>query len=113
MHNEGRAQLESIEATLAQALRNSGETESSVMLESAPLSHDHEDGYSAQQLLQLAYDSVEDEIDQLRTELRLVRQKHRDEEQRIERRLIQKEALRRKIIEAAPAQDGSVAQLAC
>lgn len=113
MHNEGRAQQESIEETLARALRNAGETDRSAMLDREPANADGVDGYSAQELLQLAYDSVEDEIDALRTELRLVRQKHRTEEERIERRLLQKEALRRKIIDAAPVQESNVATMVC
>ena len=44
---------------------------------------------------------MENEIDALRKELRLLRQKHRAQEERLERRIIQKETLRRKIVDSA------------
>ena len=57
--------------------------------------------YSASELLQMAYDKVEREIEQINAEMRQLRQKHRNEEERVQRRLIQKSALRQKILEQA------------
>lgn len=59
------------------------------------------DGISSRELLQMAYDSVESELDGLRAELRVVRQRHQVEEERLQRRIAQKEALRRKILASA------------
>jgi len=57
--------------------------------------------YSKNELLQLAYDKVEEEIQDINSELRELREKHRKEEERLERRLIQKTAFRQKIIDQA------------
>jgi len=57
--------------------------------------------YSSSELLQLAYDRVESEIDDLQSEMRKLRERHKAEELAIERRLIQKNALRNKILAEA------------
>lgn len=57
--------------------------------------------FTRTELLQLAYDKVEQEMEEIRSELRLLREKHRVEEDRLERRLIQKTALRKKILAQA------------
>ncbi len=57
--------------------------------------------FSENELLQMAYDKIEDEIEIIKAELRALRQKHRLEEERIERRLAKKTATRQQIIDQA------------
>ncbi len=59
------------------------------------------DKCSVDELYQLAYQRVEDELDTLRSDMRQLREKHKAAEAALERRLLQKEALRRKIIASA------------
>ena len=106
MYNDNQSQRRMIETTLARALDAFSAQEVAADAFPPPLEAAG-DNYSAKELLQLAYDSVEAEIDELRSELRLLRQKHRAEEDRIQRRIIQKDALRRKILDAAPLENGT------
>lgn len=102
MYND--KQSVSIEERLTSALRDM-ENKSTVneMPDVAPVQAVDLGDYSSQELLQLAYDQVETEINALQSELRELRARHKNEEEAIERRLIQKNALRNKIIsEAAP-----------
>ena len=57
--------------------------------------------YSGTELYQLAYQRVEDELDSLRGEMRRLREKHKAAEAALDRRILHKEALRRKIIASA------------
>lgn len=49
----------------------------------------------------MAYNRVEEEIYDIETKLRKLRQEHQAEEQAIERRLAQKKALRQRIMDGA------------
>ena len=101
MLDRNQSRSEVIEAQLAQALRGMHEAEGTFIDPAAAVPQPDSDGYSANELLQLAYDSVENEIEVLRKELRQLRQAHRAQEDRVERRILQKEALRRKIVDSA------------
>ena len=101
MFDKSYTRSNTIESKLAHALQGVLEPEEAFVNPSSAAAQMDADGYSANELLQLAYDSVEDEIDGLRKELRLLRQQHRSQEERLERRIIQKDALRRKILDSA------------
>ena len=103
MFENNRNQRELIESQLSEALRQAPDADYSEPAERL-LEQSDTTGYSSTELLQLAYDTVENELSGLRTELRLLREKHRLEQDRIERRIIQREALRRKILASAPKQ---------
>jgi len=101
MFDNSYRRSDTIESKLAHALQGVLEPEDVCVDPTSAAAQMDADGYSANELLQLAYDSVEDEIEGLRKELRLLRQQHRSQEERLERRIIQKEALRRKIVDSA------------
>jgi hypothetical protein len=101
MFDNPRSRSDTIEARLAHALRVVHEPQGAFVDPPSAEPQTDAAGYSANELLQLAYDSVENEIEVLRKELRLLRQQHRTQEERLERRIIQKEALRRKIVDSA------------
>jgi len=58
-------------------------------------------GLSSRELLQLAWDRAEHEIDELRTELRVMQQRHREAEHKIVARINQRKRLQRQILENA------------
>ena len=56
---------------------------------------------SARDLLQLAWDRAEEEIEALQTELRLLRQRHQDAERQLLARIQQRKRLQQTILESA------------
>lgn len=107
MFENNRNQRELIEAQLSDALRQAPEAGHSKQSEGpqqkqAVFETGTDLNYSSSELLQLAYDTVESELSELRTELRLLRERHKLAEDRVERKIIQREALRRKILASAP-----------
>jgi bacterioferritin (cytochrome b1) len=57
---------------------------------------------SARELLQMAWDRSEEEIEALQAELRLLRQQHQSEERRLLARINEKKRLQRELLERAP-----------
>lgn len=59
------------------------------------------DEVSARELLQLAWDRTEQEIEVLQTELRLIRQRHREAERHLLARINERKRLQQEILESA------------
>ena len=83
------------EQRLAQALRGLGAPDQTV-----PASILDED-VSSRELLQLAWDRAEREIDELQTELRLLRQHHQEAERRLLARIAERRRLQQTILDSA------------
>ena len=83
------------EQRLAQAVRGLGAPDQTV-----PASILDED-MSARDLLQLAWDRAEREIDELQTELRLLRQRHQEAERRLLARIAERRRLQQTILDSA------------
>ena len=83
------------EQRLAQALRGLGAPDQTV-----PASILDED-MSSRDLLQLAWDRAEREIDELQTELRLLRQRHQEAERRLLARIAERRRLQQTILDSA------------
>ncbi len=84
-----------VEQHLAQALRGLGASEPAVP------AHALDVDVSSRELLQLAWDRAEQEIDELQAELRLVRQRHQEFERRLLARIAQRKRLQQTILESA------------
>ena len=84
-----------IEQRLGMALRESE-------VAGADLSDLDTSGLSARDLLQLAWDRAEEELDGLQTELRQLRQRHQAEERSLLSRINEKKRLQRELVERAP-----------
>lgn len=84
-----------IEKRLANALRESTSRETEPVTE-APRD------LSARELLQMAWDRSEEELDQLRAELRILRQRHQAEERTLLARINEKKRLQRELLERVP-----------
>jgi len=56
---------------------------------------------SSRELLQMAWDRAEQEVDELRTELRLIQQRHREAERTLIARINQRKRLQQQILERA------------
>jgi hypothetical protein len=56
---------------------------------------------SSRELLQMAWDRAEEEIDELRTELRIMQQQHREAEHNLVARINQRKRLQQQILESA------------
>lgn len=56
---------------------------------------------SSRELLQMAWDRAEREIDELHTELRILQQRHREAERRLAARINQRKRLQQQILDAA------------
>jgi vacuolar-type H+-ATPase subunit I/STV1 len=56
---------------------------------------------SARELLQMAWDRAEQEIDELRTELRILQQRHREAERNLTARINQRKRLQQQILQSA------------
>lgn len=91
-----------VEQRLARALRDVG-----ARSEVVPENFVAED-VTSQELLQLAWDHAEREIDELRTELRLMRQRHQDAERQLLARINQRKRLQQTILESAGQPTSSV-----
>jgi allophanate hydrolase subunit 1 len=57
------------------------------------------DSFSSEELLEIALNRAEDELYDLQGELRQLKEKHRQEESRLERKIIRSEAIKRNILE--------------
>ena len=66
---------------------------------------------SSRELLQLAWDRAEEELDALRTQLRVLRQRHQAEERAVLARINEKKRLQRDLLERAPERDEKAGQL--
>lgn len=84
-----------IEKRLGVALRESEVSQSD-------LSEFDTSDLSARELLQLAWDRAEEELDALHTELRQLRQRHQAEERSLLSRINEKKRLQRELVERAP-----------
>jgi hypothetical protein len=84
-----------VERRLAQALSGLG-----AAAEAAPATVVDGD-VSARDLLQLAWDRAEEEIEALQAELRLLRQRHQDEERQLLARIHQRKRLQQTILDSA------------
>jgi hypothetical protein len=84
-----------IEKRLAEALSGIN-VEMEAMVEE-PLDID----LSARELLQMAWDRAEQEVDELRTELRIMQQRHREAERTLVTRINQRKRLQQQILESA------------
>jgi hypothetical protein len=84
-----------VERRLAQALSGLG-----AVAETAPATIVDGD-VSARDLLQLAWDRAEEEIEALQTELRLLRQRHQEAERQLLARIHQRKRLQQTILESA------------
>jgi len=60
-----------------------------------------DDNTSSRELLQLAWDRAQQEIDELQAELRLLRQRHQEAERRLLARVNQRKRLQRAMLESA------------
>jgi hypothetical protein len=60
-----------------------------------------DDDLSSRELLQMAWDRAEQEIDELRTELRILQQRHREAERHLISRINDRKRLQRQILESA------------
>jgi len=88
-----------IESRLAEALRS---VPSETM---PPIGHDADiGGLSSRDLLQMAWDKAEEELDILQAELRRLRVKHAEEERALLSRINEKKRLQRDLLERAPQQ---------
>ena len=83
------------ERRLAQALRGLGAAP-----ETLP-SNVLDEGVSSRDLLQLAWDRAAQEIDELKAELRLLRQRHQEAERQLLARISQRKRLQQAILESA------------
>ena len=86
-----------IEQRLADALR-----------ETAPVSVDppvDTGDYSSRELLQMAWDRAGEELDQLHSELRRLRQQHQAEELRLLSRINERKRLQRELLDRVPRQE--------
>lgn len=84
-----------IEQRLARALRG-------FAAEPEPMPENFlDEDVSSRELLQLAWDRAAQEIDELQTELRLLRQRHQDAERRLLARINQRKRLQQTILESA------------
>ena len=84
-----------VERRLAQALSGL-----SAAAETAPATFVGDD-VSSRELLQLAWDRAEEEIESLQAELRLLRQRHREAEHQLLARIHQRKRLQQTILESA------------
>lgn len=84
-----------MERRLAQALSGLGAAE-----ETVPVTFFDED-VSSRELLQLAWDRAEEEIEALQAELRLLRQRHQEAERQVLARIHQRKRLQQTIVESA------------
>jgi bacterioferritin (cytochrome b1) len=89
------------EQRLAKALRGLGAPDQTV-----PASILDQD-VSSRDLLQLAWDRAEREIDELQTELRLLRQRHQEAERRLLARIAERRRLQQTILDSAGAPTAS------
>lgn len=60
-----------------------------------------DDNTSSRELLQLAWDRAQQEIDELQAELRLLRQRHQEAERRLLARINQRKRLQQTMLESA------------
>ena len=90
--NSGR----NIERRLAEALASpdDGKLEAA---DKAPADND----LSSRELLQMAWDRAEQEIDELHTQLRILQQRHREAERNLISRINDRKRLQRQILESA------------
>jgi hypothetical protein len=91
-----------IERHLARALRAAD-----VVAEVMPEASLDED-LSSRELLQLAWDRAEQEIDDLQSELRLLRQRHQEAERRLLARINQRKRLQQAMLESVPEPEAGV-----
>lgn len=95
MKNEPSRQVVEIERRLGMALRETDRSDTD-------LSDIDTSDFSARDLLQLAWDRAEQELDTLHTELRQMRQRHQAEERLLLSRINEKKRLQRELVERAP-----------
>jgi hypothetical protein len=89
------------EQRLAQALRGRGAPDQ------AGAASILDEDVSSRDLLQLAWDRAEREIDELQTELRLLRQRHQEAERRLLARIAERRRLQQAILDSAGAPTAS------
>lgn len=94
-NNPSVSRVVEIEQRLGSALRESEVTNANL---SAPDTSD----LSARELLQMAWDRAEEELDELQTALRRLRQQHQMEERMLLSRINEKKRLQRELVERAP-----------
>lgn len=87
-----------IERQLAEALQQPDE----VKEQPSTLTETADEGLSSQDLLQMAWDKAEQELEQLKTDLRLLRQQHETAEKALMHRIYEKKRLQKALIERAP-----------
>jgi hypothetical protein len=86
-----------IERRLAEALRDPGPVEQRAGTEAVDVEE-----LSSRELLQMAWDRTEDELDQLQAELRRLRQLHQEQERALLARINEKKRLQKQLLEHAP-----------
>lgn len=86
-----------IEQRLADALRATAPVAADTPVDTS--------GFSARELLQMAWDRAEEELDQLQSELRRLRQQHQAEERGLLSRINDKKRLQRELLDRAPRQE--------
>ena len=84
-----------VEQGLARAMRNLGAVPERVTEQFLA------DEVSSRELLQLAWDHAEQEIEELQTELRVIRQRHQEAERQLLARINQRKRLQQTILESA------------
>ena len=92
-----------VERCLARALRDVG---------SAPQASPEnllDENTSSRELLQLAWDRAQQEIDELQTELRFLRQRHQEAERRLLARINERKRLQQAMLESVREPEGGVA----
>ena len=94
----GRHDTDAIERRLAEALRDQ---RPSHQLPSAEQMQVDTAELSSRELLQMAWDRAEMELDELQTELRRMRQKHQDAERALLMRINEKKYLQRELVARA------------
>ena len=87
-----------IERRLAEALQQPSEAPE----QRSNLKVTADEHLSSQDLLQMAWDKAEQELEQLKTELRLLRQQHEVKEKALMHKIYEKKRLQKALIERAP-----------
>lgn len=88
-----------IESRLAEALQAASTREGVATVQGEDVG-----GLSSRELLQMAWDKAEQELEALQSELRRMRQRHAEEERALLSRINEKKRLQRNLLERAPPQ---------
>jgi len=96
MFDTSNRDIGDIEKSLAEAL-NSLDVEIEPVVDHEPAVS----SLSSRELLQMAWDRAEREIDDLRTELRIMQQRHQEAERHLIARINQRKRLQQQILESA------------